>query len=404
MPKQPTAIEGILQSYAWGGTQFLAEFLQQPNPSQGPQAELWLGAHPKGPAKVVGSETTLDVLIDENPQQMLGPTVAARFSATLPFLFKVLDVREMLSIQIHPTKAAAEAGFAREEAAGIPRTADHRNYRDPNHKPELGVALTDFYLLHGFRNPDEIRQTLQSVPGWQALEPYLRRGIPELYRYVMEAGQDRVDELLHPLAGQLRNTSGHDRSTPAFWARRALEQYTREGHYDRGIFSIYWFNIVHLRPGEGIFQDAGIPHAYLAGSCLELMANSDNVLRGGLTPKHIDVPELLAHIDCSAVTPQILQPAPGPGDWKHYPTPAPDFSLSLQDATAGDRVTADCPLGPAILLLLDGQVKHEASGLQLHTRQRAAFLPAGESYSFEVTADCRVYLAAVGEMPRLPKQ
>ncbi len=397
MSKQPITIKGILQPYAWGGSKYLAEFLGQANPAGNPQAELWLGAHPKGPAKVVGSEATLDALIDENPKQMLGTAVSKRFSATLPFLFKVLDVGEMLSIQVHPNKADAARGFAREEAAGIPRTADHRNYRDSNHKPELGVALTDFYLLHGFRTPAEIRDTLHTIPGWRTLETYLDQGIPALYRYVMEADQEQIDALLQPLSERLRANPSVDRTTSDYWAWHAFEQYTKEGHYDRGIFSIYWFNFVHLRPGEGIFQDAGIPHAYLAGSCLELMANSDNVLRGGLTPKHIDVPELLANTDCTPVTPQILRPQPSTQGWERYPTPAPDFSLALQSAGAGASITVDCHNGPAIMLLFDGALTHEASELQVHAKQRAAFLPAGESYSFRVTEDCTVYLAAVGE-------
>ncbi len=386
--------EGVIQHYAWGGFEYLPRLLHRPHTDQEPWAELWMGAHAKGPGKVTDSPLTLDQLIDRDPDSMLGKQVARRFEDRLPFLFKILDVREMLSIQVHPTKAAAEAGFAREEQNGPARDAPDRNYRDDNHKPELGVALTDFYLLHGFHSESVIGDTLSRVPGWQGLSANLKeKGVEGLYAHVMYADQSAIDELLQPLADHLSGQS-FTRDQPEFWAQRAVEQYTTNGHHDRGMFSIFWFNLVHLRPGEGIFQDAGIPHAYLEGVCIELMANSDNVLRGGLTPKHIDVPELLEKTRFDAVTPAILSVTSSESGWSHYATPAPDFELSVARTESGSSVSVDTASGPAILLLLDGSARGDA--LRLDQEHRTVFVPAGQRLELATTPGTTVYLATVG--------
>lgn len=393
----PISITGVIQPYAWGGNRFLAELLQQTNPDEQPMAELWMGAHPKGPAKISGADKTLDQLIADTAAETLGERVASRFDNRLPFLFKILDVQAMLSIQVHPDKAAAEEGFAKEEVSGPERSAPNRNYRDDNHKPELGVALTDFYLLHGFRSATSIRETLVEIQGWNALLPILNaEGVTGLYRHVMEADQDTIDELLAPLVMELAG-GDYEKYQPEFWAARAVEQYGQDGHQDRGIFSIFWFNVVHLRPGEGIFQDAGIPHAYLEGVCIELMANSDNVLRGGLTPKHIDVPELLRLTNTMSVTPDVLLPKEEASGWKVYPTPAPDFRLRVAQPAADHTLTVDTSAGPAIILLLNGKMKQQNGPLLLTEQDRIAFIPAGLRLSLRAESESVVYLAEVGE-------
>ncbi len=354
-----------------------------------------MGAHAKGPGELLNDERTLADLIAASPTEILGSKVANRFEDRLPFLFKVLDVREMLSIQVHPTKKAAEAGFAREEADGPERDAPDRNYRDDNHKPELGVALSDFYLLHGFQSADQISRTLESVPGWETLGATLRTdGVAGLYAYVMKASQAEVDTLLEPLARELDGNT-YEKSDPAFWAKRAFEQYMVDGHYDRGIFSVYWFNLVHLRPGEGIFQDAGIPHAYLEGACLELMANSDNVLRGGLTPKHIDVPELMKNTRFEEVLPAKIRPESEADGWNTYPTPAPDFELSFRDIPEGEEVAVATTGGPCILLLMSGALSGTDS-LKLTEDQRTVFVASGAEFVLEAERQSRVFRARVG--------
>lgn len=396
-PPQPFHISGVLQHYAWGGYDFLPDLLGRRNPDREPTAELWLGAHPKGPSRSLRTNQTLDEIIAANPTGELGREVAGRFANRLPFLFKVLDVREMLSIQVHPTKAAAEAGFAREEALGISRTAPNRNYRDDNHKPELGVALTDFYLLHGFKSLEKIRFLLRIVPGWKELLPILKKGgIAGLYAHIMSAGQDEIDRLVESALQTLGPPQEADKAHMAYWTHQAVELYSRNGHHDRGIFSIWWMNIVHLHPGEAIYQGAGVPHAYLEGVCLELMANSDNVLRGGLTPKHIDVPELLKHIICEPVIPDILLPNISSGNWERYPTPAPDFALYRAEKRLGEALEVDTTeSGPSILFLLSGKLYNDE--LTLDTRRRAAFIPAGQIVEFGAyESDTVVYRASVG--------
>lgn len=397
IPPQPFHISGFLQHYAWGGYDYLPDLLGRRNPDREPTAELWLGAHPKGPAQSLQTNQTLDEIIAADPAGQLGREVAGRFNNLLPFLFKVLDVREMLSIQVHPTKYAAEAGFAREEALGISRAAPNRNYRDDNHKPELGVALTDFYLLHGFKSVDKIRLLLRVVPGWKKLASILKEGgIEGLYGYIMSASQEEIDVLVQCAIDTLGPVGDADKAHMAYWTHQAVERYSKNGHHDRGIFSIWWMNIVHLHPGEAIYQDAGVPHAYLEGVCLELMANSDNVLRGGLTPKHIDVPELLKNIVCEPVIPEILRPNISSGDWERYPTPAPDFALYRAEKRLGEELEVDTrESGPAILFLLRGKLLSEE--LTLDARRRAAFIPAGQVVEFGAyESGTVVYRAGVG--------
>jgi mannose-6-phosphate isomerase len=386
-------ISGTLQHYAWGGFDYLNGFLGLLDNGQ-PTAELWMGDHPKGPATVRTNGQPLDELIAAHPEKYLGAKALELFGPRLPYLFKILDVRQMLSIQVHPDKGTAEAGYAREEANGPKRTAPNRNYRDDNHKPELGVAITDFYLLHGFKTAEAIRESLHSVPGWAGLEGVLdAEGVPGLYEHVMRAEVETIDRLLQPLVNQL--VAGDYRHNQAdFWARRAVEQYTTDGHHDRGMFSIYWFNLVHLKPGEGIFQDAGIPHAYLEGTCLELMAGSDNVLRGGLTPKHIDVDELLLNTSFEAITPTVLSPVSGEQSWQRYPTPAPDFKLSFLRLAAGKVGHLNAANGPVILLLMNGSCSVSGTEIVLNSEQRCLFVPAGEMVELE--GEGLVYRAGVG--------
>lgn len=367
-------LEGVVQHYQWGGTEFLPHWLDRSNPKQEPWAEYWMGTHPKGPAQLLttSGQVDLSAWLAEQPEA-LGPEVLNTFGE-LPFLYKILDVRQMLSIQLHPTREMAAAGFAAEEAAGIPRLAAHRNYKDRNHKPEVMVALTDFWLLHGFQTDKAIAKSLQSVPGWESLQSVFNvGGVSGLYEYVMHLPQPAVTALLQPLYDDLyRYSEQLHPDQPAYWAWQAFEQYTKDGQHDRGIFSVYWFNLVRLAPGEGIFQGAGIPHAYLRGVNVELMANSDNVLRGGLTPKHIDVPELLKNIRFDAITPQRIKGEKRSDEQIDYPVPAPDFALDKIELTPNASFHF-VQQGPAILLALKGAVTMES------VQEKDLRLSSGES-------------------------
>jgi mannose-6-phosphate isomerase len=305
------------------------------NPDGAPQAELWMGAHPSAPSlvKADGELIGLDEYIDSDPEAVLGSDVVAEHGPALPFLFKVLAADEPLSIQCHPSRIQAQAGFARENAAKIPIDAPHRNYRDDNHKPELIVALTRFLALKGFREPAEIASLMRSA-GLETLEPELvaletSGDLRGFFQHIMTLDSDRRQRVLGELA------AGIERGTRAefAWVRELLERYRG----DIGALSPLYLNLVELQPGEGLYLPAGELHAYLRGAGLELMANSDNVLRGGLTPKHVDVPELLATVVFEAQPSTILRPHESNGGRYSYVTPASEFHLSTTTISGEPR-------------------------------------------------------------------
>lgn len=389
-------LRGIIQDYDWGGYQYISGLTGQQNPDRQPQAELWMGTHNRGPATVTvnGSSLGLDRWIATDPVGILGEKVAQRFGGHLPFLFKILDVRKMLSIQAHPTKAAAEAGYRRENEAGIPLEASDRNYKDENHKPEIMVALSHFWLLHGFSAPAHIEQVLEGTPEFRTLQPiFSERGIKGLYQYIMELPQERIDELLAPMATRLEpalETAKLDRSQPEYWAAQAFRDYTQDGHYDRGVFSIFLFNLVYIEQGNGIFQDANIPHAYLEGVNVELMANSDNVFRGGLTAKHVDVGELMQHLRFEPVRPNILRGKERLPHERVFPAPVPDFELSRIDLSAGDRFLIEKQDGPAIYILISGEIQTPSGKL---TKGEIFFSPHGAVVELEGVKEALLFRA-----------
>lgn len=323
-------LKGVVQHYSWGGTTFIPSLLRIENKDQKPFAEYWLGAHPASPATISsGNDTSLYEAIKAAPEQLLGKRVQKEFGA-LPYLFKILDVRQMLSIQVHPSIESAVKGYAEENDKDIPLKAPHRNYKDENHKPELMAALGDFWLLHGFKNEADMQTVFETVPELSALQTeFAKGGYKGLYEKVMTMPQEDVNRILLPLVRRvvpLYEAGSLQRSEEDFWAARAVKTFCREGHYDRGIFSIYFFNLLHLKKGEGIYQPAGLPHAYLEGQNVEVMANSDNVLRAGLTDKHIDVGELMKHVRFEATIPNIIRAREE--NEQVYETPAKEFELT----------------------------------------------------------------------------
>ncbi len=340
-------IQGVIQPYAWGGHHFIADLLGAQDPSAEPQAELWMGTHSKGMATIIenGTSRSLSSFMKE---QGLGDG--------LPYLFKVLDVHSMLSIQCHPNAEQAKIGFVREEREGIPLTAFHRVFRDANPKPEMMLAITDFYLLHGFRPQQEIRQAFGRFPEWRGLEELASQSIAAVYQKIMEYSQETTNRLLAPLRNELITKAASDfpKTTPDHWARKALDEYKRDnGDLDRGIFSIYMLQLLHLRPGEAIFQDAGILHAYLEGINIELMANSDNVFRGGLTVKHIDVDQLMEHAFLDHAPPTMVTPLQQ-GHIVRYPSSAEAFELRQLKLEAAQSSEEIAIVAPTIWLVLEG--------------------------------------------------
>lgn len=353
-------LQGKVQHYQWGGVTFLPELLGINNFSNQHYAEYWLGVHPLGAADVLidNELVPLQQLIDQDPIATLSEPVQKTFG-TLPYLMKVMDVQQTLSIQVHPTKEKALAGFVKEDEAGIARNAPNRNYKDTNHKPEVMLAISEFWLLHGFKDPSLLESALSEIFEFQILLPlYKKDGLQALYQLIMEMDQDMVNNLLLPLVKrEIRNKKENllSKADPGWWVAKYFDDQNPVGDIDRGIFSIYFFNIVQLQPGEAIFQGAGIPHAYLEGQNVELMANSDNVLRGGLTNKHIDVPELLANMLFQPTKPQILKGVILKDGETVFQFPVPDFSLTHLQLEANASFESKST-GPEIWIVLEGGV------------------------------------------------
>ncbi len=354
-------LENAVRPYAWGSRTVIAELLGEEVPSAHPQAELWLGAHPDDPSRLVGADGARTSLLDAlraEPERLLGADRAGRWDGTLPFLLKVLAAEEPLSLQAHPSLDQARAGFARENALGVDRGAPHRNYRDANHKPELICALTEFHALVGFREPAATVRLLRAldVPelaghGELLAEQPDADGLRALFTTWITLPQSALDVLVPALQDGCVRLAGHDTEFHAE-ARTALELSERYPG-DAGVLAALLLNRVALAPGEALFLPAGNLHAYLNGAGVELMANSDNVLRGGLTPKHVDVPELLRVLDFSAGPAPVLTGRPA-GAWVRYETPIDEFVLHRWEGAAGAERVAVPDGGPRILLCTVG--------------------------------------------------
>lgn len=390
-------LKGKVLHYAWGGYELIPALLGTGNPEHKPFAEYWLGAHPLAPAELVTPEgpVSLFAAIREHPEDILSSRVFSQFGE-LPYLLKVQDVREILSIQVHPGKTEAEEGFEKEEAEGIPLAAPHRNYKDRNHKPEMLVALSEFWLLHGFRPKADIERVLKDVPEFNILLAYYRReGLKALYQFVMEMEQQEINALLTNLIKrEVRRKHDNEltREMPGWWIAKLFGERVEIGDIDRAVFSIYFFNIVKVEPGQSIFQAAGVPHAYLEGHTIELMANSDNVLRAGLTPKHIDVPELMKHTVFESIDPQILEGEPVlPGE-KIYPCTVPDFGIAriMLSSTVDYSAVAS---SLEIILVTDGGAL--VNNTIVLKRGEAIAVFAGREYNIQASGNCTLFRAFV---------
>lgn len=379
-------LEGAIRKYDWGSTSSIPSLLGCAEDGK-PWAELWLGAHPSAPSVVGESRTPLDELIAADPAAQLGTAVTDRFGS-LPFLFKVLAAAAPLSLQAHPSVPQAEAGYAREDAAGIPIDAPNRSFRDRFHKPELICALTDFHALCGFRDPVATLDVLATIDT-AALDPIRDRlavfsdvdGLGPLLEYLLTLPATDAAALVAPVVAAC-GVPGSDRHADVRAMAAALgERYPG----DAGVVTALLLNLVHLKPGEALFLGAGSLHAYLGGTGVEIMANSDNVLRGGLTTKHIDIPTLLEVVDARPIEPVVQRPALVRGI-ASYDTPVPEFLLDRLDLDGSATVS-----GPAILLCTDGAVDAGSFSLE---RGAAAWLPAGDGI-VELRGRGTVYRAGV---------
>ncbi|MEU1121467.1 MULTISPECIES: mannose-6-phosphate isomerase, class I [unclassified Streptomyces] len=378
-------LSNTIRPYAWGSTTAIAELVGA-EPTGEPQAEMWMGAHPGAPSRT--DRGALNEVVDADPERELGPAAVSKFGPRLPFLFKLLAAGAPLSLQVHPDLAQAKEGYEDEERRGVPIDAPHRNYKDANHKPELICALTPFAGLCGFRDPAETADLLEALDV-DSLKPYVdllhaqpeEAALREVLTAVLSADPEQMAETVTEVTAAARRLGG------------AHAPYADIAHHypgDPGVIAAMLLNHVQLQPGEALFLGAGVPHAYLDGLGVEIMANSDNVLRCGLTPKHVDVPELLRIVRFEATDPGVLRPEASVDGEEVYETPIDEFRLSrfvLPEGAAAHDLTAATP---QILLCTAGSVR--AGELPLKPGE-SAFVPAGEKA--EVSGTGTVFRATV---------
>jgi mannose-6-phosphate isomerase len=366
--------------YPWGSRTVIPELLGQPVPADRPHAELWVGAHPDEPS-LLPDGRPLNKAIAADPEALLGAPAVERFGPRLPFLLKVLAADRPLSLQAHPTTEQAQAGFAAEEAAGIPHDDPTRTFKDPHHKPELLLALTTFEALCGFRPVEESLHCLAKLqlPDLKPTIAALARGglqaaIPQL---IALSGKRRTALVSAVAEAAARFVAAHD---PEFintyrWAAALAETYPG----DPGVVISLMCNHLKLAPGEAVFLPAGNLHAYLSGAGVEVMASSDNVLRGGLTAKHVDLAALIEVLDFSDGKVPVLHPVLGPGGLR-YPVPVEDLDLTRCQLDAGPGTLTTS--GPQVVLCTEGTaVLASADGEITLAKGKSVFVPAGAPVS-----------------------
>ncbi|WP_426224976.1 mannose-6-phosphate isomerase, class I [Pseudarthrobacter sp. DSP2-3-2b1] len=388
-------IENALRDYAWGSTTAIAGLLGRPE-SGNPEAELWIGAHP-GDASLVrrpdGSDIPMDELIAEDPEHFLGSESVAEFGPRLPFLTKILAASQPLSLQVHPSIEQATAGYARENAAGVPLDAPHRNYRDENHKPEMIFALTPFEALCGFRAPGETRKILLRLaasfdlveteipPLLVALladlaDPDEGNGLRKAFERLIQGGE-AVSHATAMVAAVL--ISGAP-LTPYQAELSTVVSLNEKYPGDPGVLISLLLNRISLAPGEAVYLPAGNVHAYLHGLGVEVMASSDNVLRGGLTPKFIDIPELLRTVDFKPVAVPMLTPEVSGLGQELYQPPFREFQLQRIELSPGGAPVPLAQAGAAVVIVVQGAIYLDSPKGDLQLDQGAsAFLPASEA-------------------------
>ncbi|WP_404289577.1 mannose-6-phosphate isomerase, class I [Glutamicibacter arilaitensis] len=376
-------LKNSIRNYHWGSKQDITELLGQPAQIS-PQAELWLGAHPGCPSMLLETGQPLHEVIAADPVNTLGEQVNERYGR-LPFLFKVLSAVQPLSIQVHPTLAQARERFAKEDAAGVPREAAERNYKDDNHKPEMLYALTDFVALSGFRAPEEIIADLrrflprlsttesalveQLIASLQSPDP-----LGKALNFVLTSSTG-INDLVLTICGTITADPVLQENVQFAELVRINEIYPA----DPGVLVALLLNLVFLKPGEAISLGAGNVHAYLRGLGIEVMANSDNVLRGGLTSKHIDVPELLEVTIADPSEAPLLQGSAVSEHSRLFQPAFDEFQLQVVETTAPQIRTELKLHGASLVLCTAGEFSLETASQTLQVpRGGSVFIAANE--------------------------
>lgn len=378
---------GQLRHYAWGGQGFITDLFGMPEQDQ-PVAEYWLGAHSAAPS-------ALELAAQQS--QTMDRWLAQQHSS-LPYLLKVLDVARPLSIQVHPDRQQAERGFELENQLGIPLDSPRRNYRDRNPKPELALALGDFYLLYGFLPDPQMDQALSRFDSLKALHSsYRSGGLRTLFPRLIHSSREARQLWLEPIYRDLEQTENRDHVDYWLdhWQRLAESDDQR---YDTGVLCMLIMNLVHLQDGQAIFQDSNVPHAYLHGRCVEAMANSDNVVRCGLTPKHVDVAAMVDLVSLEQAAPSLIRSSP---DAQHtrYAVPVADFRLERWRLKPGSIIGQPIR-NQSIALVLEGSgVLRGKVGEQALEQGTAFYLHQSQAVSLETDTDAGldVLLVSPGE-------
>lgn len=372
-----------IMNYAWGSGTFIQDLLKDNKNINLPQAELWMGAHPKASSQILNGDilVNLHYIIAEDPNDFLGSRTARNYRDQLPFLLKVLAAEKPLSLQVHPNKKQAREGFAAENRLGIALDAANRNYKDASHKPELLVALTEFHALCGFREWEEIahllKKYLSKIPLTE-IENFVRQPDQEnfiiLYRFLLKAGLNQRLELLENYMHHVQNTMPANPQEQLIneWSVRLYDLYPN----DIGVLSPLLLNIIVLKPMEGLFLEAGVLHSYLKGAGIEIMANSDNVLRGGLTHKHVDTDKLLNVLNFTPLQRHVLKPFRDSATEEFYDSPAEEFCLSLIHHKNDQRSDFNPSGSPEILFCYKGSFEVENCSQILTLEQgQSLFVP-----------------------------
>ncbi|GAA1388545.1 mannose-6-phosphate isomerase, class I [Luteococcus peritonei] len=385
-------MSGTTQNYAWGSPSEIPRVLGLPASGE-PQAEYWLGAHASAPSTVDGQR--MDARIEADPG-LVGRASVEQFGARLPYLLKVLAADQPLSLQVHPTREQAEEGHARENAEGIAKDDPKRTYKDDWPKPELMLALTPFEALCGFRDPMRTAELFEKlgIPALDQMVAPLRlrqgsAGLAEVFLDALSSTDEHRDLVVETVARCVPHVEAEGEF--GLFCRTAvlLDEFFPG---DPSILAALMLNRFTMQPGEAVFLEAGSMHAYLKGTGIEVMANSDNVVRGGLTRKHIDVDELVRVVNFDAAPVELVQPTQEAPGLTRYPTPAPEFALWQVDPTEGVDVSLPATDSGRILLVIEGHLR-DAEGTELHQGQ-AAFIDAGEQVV--VSGDATAFLAAPG--------
>ncbi|WP_319409798.1 mannose-6-phosphate isomerase, class I [uncultured Desulfosarcina sp.] len=392
-------LENVVQPYEWGSRTAIADLLGQPSPAPGPQAEMWMGTHPKGPSKVVAGDQKIPLqqLIDRQSVGILGRDVCMRYGNALPYLFKVLAAARPLSIQAHPSKRQAVEGFSRENREGKAVDAPDRNYRDDNHKPEIICALTPFWGLNGFRPAAAAVDLLTPVcptalnNAFQDLKRRQGKGLRNFFEAMMTLSAEKRKAAAREVLDKAGPVA--DASPLYQWMVNLARAYPA----DMGILSPALLNLICLKPGQAMFLPAGQLHAYLDGVGIELMANSDNVLRGGLTPKHVDASELLSVVRFEETSIKILEPFPMGSAESVYDCPAEEFSLTVIRPSNGQPYHSPSIRNVEMLLCTagEGHIEYNDRRERLTVKKGDSFLVPAGLHAYVIGGSLTVYKAAV---------